>query len=204
MVTIDTGSSPSRLRYNVRCSSRAIFGSSLRSHFVGLARGLAVALDLNKVHMPLRDMRFITCVAAFLGICMRTVFGAAPLHAQTPAYFKALTVPPRTVGTCLEPDQRTDRGAGHQLARRLVMSSRTPNARREMFLVRDATGAVVGLTDMIHVSTGLLASAGETVVASLRPEGRIVGYVMRTETQISNSGVRGFDSASLKRMRDSA
>lgn len=149
-------------------------------------------------------MRFIIYVAAFLGICMRTVFGAAPLHAQTPAYFKAFTVPPRTVGTCLEPHQRTDRGAGHQSARRLVMSSRTPNARREMSLVRDSTGAVVGFTEMTHVSTGLLASVGETVVASLSPEGRIVGYVMRTETQMSDSGSRGFDSASLKRMRDSA
>ena len=154
--------------------------------------------------MPQREMRFIVCVATFLGICMLTVFGAAPLRAQTPAYFKALTVPPRTVGTCLEPDQRADRGAGHQFAPRLVMSSRSPNARREMSLVRDSTGAVIGFHELIHVSTGLFASADEIVVASLRPEGRIVGYVMRTETQMSDSGSRGFDSASLKRMRDSA
>ena len=154
--------------------------------------------------MPERDTRFIVCVATFLVICMLTVFGPAPLRAQTPAYFKALTVPPRTVGTCLEPDQRADRGAGRRPAPRLVMSSRTPNARREMSLVRDSTGSVVGFNEMIHVSTARLASVGETVVASLRPDGRIVGYVMRTEIQMSDSGSRGFDSASLKRMLESA
>lgn len=154
--------------------------------------------------MSQRDTQ-LSVFASLLCSCVLTLSATAPLLAQAPAYFKALTVPPVTVGTCLEPTaQRTDRGARRRPAPRLVMSSRTPNARREMSLVRDSAGAVVGYIEMVHVSTARLASVGETVVASLRPGRRIVGYTMRIETQMSDSGSQGFDPASLQRMRERA
>ncbi len=133
-----------------------------------------------------------------------TGVSASPLTAQAPAYFTSLSVPPPTVGTCLEPAQGTVRATSVQRAPRLVITSRTPSARRELSLRRDSTGVVVGFTETVHVSNGRSASTGETVVAALRSDGRIIGYVMRTKVALSESRVLAFDSASLQRMRDNA
>ena len=142
--------------------------------------------------------------ATVLGICLSTISGPAPVRAQTPSYFKALTVPPRSVGTCLVPDEGRTPGARLGATARLVISSRDPDARREMSLMRDSTGAVIGFQELVQVSTGVGASVGEAVLASRRPDGRIVGSLMRTEIHMSASALQNFDSVSLQRMRDGA
>ncbi|MBL0171311.1 MAG: hypothetical protein IPP90_11365 [Gemmatimonadaceae bacterium] len=156
------------------------------------------------IMVPPSGTRSIVGVATLLGICALTAWWPAPLRAQAPAYFKALTVPPSTVGTCLEPALNPDITTRRRSAPRLVISSRMPDARREMSLVRDSTGAVIGFNERVNVSTGRFASAGESIIASLRADGRVVGVVMRTEIQMSDTGLRSFDSASLRRMRESA
>ena len=70
--------------------------------------------------------------------------------------------------------------------------------------MRDTSGTVVGFNEMAYVSTGRLASVGETVIATLRPDGRIVGYRMHTQIAMSEPVTPPFDSASLRRMRESA
>ena len=154
--------------------------------------------------MPQRVTRRSGCTAAPLSICLLTLFTPVMLRAQAPAYFQALTIPPGTVGTCIPPILRTNRTDGLRPTPRLVMTSRTPNARREISLVRDTTGAVVGFNEMVHVSTGRLASAGETVIATLRPDGRISGYRLRTQITMAEPAMAAFDSVSLRHMRETA
>jgi hypothetical protein len=154
--------------------------------------------------VPQREQRSFVWCATLLGICLSTVSGRTTLHAQTPIYFRALTVPPRSAGTCLEPDKRRTLRAGLRSTPRLVISSREPDARREMSLVRDSTGAVIGFQEMVQVSTGLGASVGAAVLASLRSDGRITGFLMRSEIQMAARAPQRLDSISLQRMRDSA
>jgi len=73
-----------------------------------------------------------------------------------------------------------------------------------MSLVRDSSGAVIGFSDRVNISTGRAAAEGEAVVASLRADGHVTGFVMRTDIQMADSGLTAFDSASLRRMRESA
>jgi hypothetical protein len=142
-------------------------------------------------------------ITALLGICLVTLLTPV-MRAQAPAYFQTMSIPPGSVGTCIPPVSRTNRAARLQPTPRLVMTSRTPSARREMTLMRDTTGAIVGFNEMVHVSTGRLASVGETVVATLRPDGRTNGYLLRTQVTMSEPATPAFDSASLRRMRETA
>ena len=70
--------------------------------------------------------------------------------------------------------------------------------------MRDTSGTVVGLYERVNVSTGRSASVGETVIATMRPDGRIVGYRMHTKITMSEPVKHPFDSASLRRMRETA
>jgi len=139
-----------------------------------------------------------------LAICLSTITGPTLLRAQAPSYFRVLTVPPRSVGTCLAPDEQTTHSAGLRPTPRLVITRRYPDARREMSLMRDSAGVVIGFHDMVQMSTGLGAGVGEAVVATVRRDGRIAGFVLRSEMQMAVSARQGFDSASLRRMRDNA
>lgn len=142
-------------------------------------------------------------IVKLLGLSVLCVLAARPTHAQAPAYFKSLTVPPPTVGTCIEPTQAASPAAQRRMPH-LVISSRSPNARREISLVRDSSGAVIGFSDRVNLSTGRAAGKSEAVVASLPADGRISGFVMRTDIQMADSVLTAFDSTSLRRMRESA
>ncbi len=146
--------------------------------------------------------RLIVCTATIVGA--DACLGTTSLGAQVPAYFKALTVPPPTVGTCHEAVQETDPKAQRRSAPQFVMVSRTPNARRDMSLGRDSTGVVIGFSDRVNVSTAPLRGEGESVIAALRADGSVTGFVMRTEIQMPENDSRAIDTASLRRMRDSA
>jgi hypothetical protein len=63
---------------------------------------------------------------------------------------------------------------------------------------------VIGFTEIVSVSDGALARTGETVVASLRPDGRVVGHVMRSTLALPENRERVFDSTAMQRMRDNA
>ncbi len=153
--------------------------------------------------MQQRTAKASVSIVRMLGLSLLGVLAAGPARAQAPAYFKALTVPPPTVGTCIEPTQAAGPAAQRRMPH-LVISSRSPNARREISLVRDSSGAVIGFSDRVNLSTGRAAGKGEAVVASLLADGQISGFVMRTDIQMADSGSTAFDSASLRRMRESA
>ena len=153
--------------------------------------------------MQQRTAKSKVSVVTLLGLSMLSVLTAGPMHAQAPAYFKSLTVPPPTVGTCIKPTQAASPAARRRMPH-LVISSRSPNARREISLVRDSSGVVIGFSDRVNLSTGRAAGEGEAVVASLRADGQISGFVMRTDIQMADIGSTAFDSASLRRMRESA
>lgn len=153
--------------------------------------------------MQQRTSKSNVSVGTLLGLSVLGVLAAGTMDAQAPLYFKSLSVPPPTVGTCIEPTQAADPAAQSRVPH-LVLTSRSPNARREMSLLRDSSGAVIGFSDRVNLSTGRAAGESEAVVAGIRADGQVSGFVMRTDIQMTDSGLTAFDSASLRRMRESA
>lgn len=133
-----------------------------------------------------------------LGTCMIALSRPAPLAAQGQAHLQSLTVPPPNAGTCFN-----SRGKRYVRAT-LVMTSRAPSARRELSLLRDSTGRVAAFNESLQLSTSLLASMGEVIVATLQPDGRIVGYRLSSQIEMAGNSLQRFDTASLRRMLDSA
>lgn len=151
-------------------------------------------------------MRLRTVLSRTLhALCVIVFTLPARTEAQSTAHFQPLTVPPPDVGTCLPPLQLgADSGAKAAFHSRLVMTNRTPGARRDLSILRDNAGRTVGYTESVSLSTGNLASVADNIVATLRPDGRVTGFWMHISVQMSDSGRPRLDTASLRAMRDQA
>jgi len=129
---------------------------------------------------------------------------ATRLVAQDATYFKALSIPPRSVGTCLPSSaHRGPRDVGATEAR-LVMTSVAPNRRREIVVVSDSRGRTIRFADNVFASTGLFSSTGDNVVAFIDAAGQSRGFRLHGTVQLLDSAAVRFDTASLRAMREHA
>jgi hypothetical protein len=142
-------------------------------------------------------------VAILWPIVFGGVIAPTSLVAQEATYFEPLVIPPGSVGTCLATRTlRTARDSVREV--RLVMTSGTPNRRREIMIARDLKGGAIALSDISFASTGRLSSNGEQVVAQIDAAGQPHGFRVHTATQMSDSGGIALDTASLRAMREHA
>ena len=140
-----------------------------------------------------------------LDVCAIALIPPASLGAQSAAYFQPLSVPPCDVGTCIAPPVRHAGSSTQSDTRsRLVMTSRTPSAHKEMFITRDRAGKPVLYVEMSSVSTGILAGDGNDIIARLRSDGSVAGSWQRLSIQMSDSGKKRLDTASLRVMQERA
>jgi hypothetical protein len=126
------------------------------------------------------------------------------LVAQDATYFQALSIPPRSVGTCLSAGPQRNSSDVVVTEARLVMTSVAPNRRREILVVSDVRGRSIRFADIVVGSTGLLSSAGDNVVANIDAAGQARGFRMHGTVRMSDSGVVQLDTASLHAMRERA
>lgn len=113
--------------------------------------------------------------------------------AQAPAHLRALTIPPRTVGTCLPSlNGRAD-------MRRLVMKTRSPGGSREILFGVDARGRITSIVDRTQVMTAVGQSTGDLVLAVFDATGALVrGQRTRTEITAPAAVVASRDPAALR------
>jgi hypothetical protein len=125
------------------------------------------------------------------------------LAAQDLAYFHALAIPPRSVGTCLPaaPRNETDRPSLTQY--KLVMTSSAPFRRRDIGVVVDSAGRLVSYEELGFASTGLLSSEGESIVAAIDSNGHMHGWRTQSTTVLPDSARLGLDTAQLRKLQDS-
>jgi hypothetical protein len=86
----------------------------------------------------------------------------------------------------------------------LIMTSMRPTRRREILVYGDSLGHTVGLSEFGFASSGLLSATGDQVIANIDATGRVRGFHDRDVIQMSDSGIVGFDTAALRRMREHA
>lgn len=127
------------------------------------------------------------------------------LAAQDQTYFRPLTVPPRSVGTCVRVESNGNgRDSVGVATNRLVMTSRRLSRRREIVVSVDRAGRAVRYAETGYASTGTLAGEGDDIVAILDAGGRVQGFRLHQTVQMSDSGVARFDTAALRAMREHA
>jgi hypothetical protein len=133
-------------------------------------------------------------------LVMARVFEPHRLAAQDLTYFHALAIPPRSVGTCIPGTPRKS-GDSRLTKYQLVMTSRTPNRRREISVSVDTAGRAAVYSDLGFASTSLLSTAGDDIVATINVSGRVRGWRTRSTTVMSDSGRLRLDKARLDTAR---
>lgn len=123
------------------------------------------------------------------------------LVAQAPSYFKVLSVPPSTAGTCMS--TRPQRSAGDKVAAqyKLVMTGLSPNRRREITVLADTSGRVISYSEMTDVATGILSSAGEGIIANIDTAGRVQGFRIHNTVRSADTVAAPFDTAALRKAK---
>jgi hypothetical protein len=124
------------------------------------------------------------------------------LVAQDSTYFEVLSIPPRSVGTCVSP--RAQDSASNVVPRgaHLVITSVALNRRREIALLDDIKGHATSFMDIVYRSTDSLSSNGDHVVAIIDSARRVRGFRQHMAVQMSDSGVATLDTAGLRAMRE--
>ena len=104
----------------------------------------------------------------------------APMERQAAAqsldYFRALGVPPATVGTCAPVAARPRADGLVQIGSRLVMTNRSPNRHREMQVLVDGAGQLRLYSEFNSAPTGRLTSESDNIVAMFDEKGGIKGF----------------------------
>ena len=126
------------------------------------------------------------------------------LVAQDVTYFRALATPPRSVGTCMPATPRKGDAAGVLTKYRLVMTSITPNRRREIRVMVDTAGRTMGYGETGYTSSGLLSADGDNIIASISPSGRVQGWRLRNKLVLSENPGLPLDTARLRALSESA
>ena len=123
-------------------------------------------------------------------------------HAQAAPYLTALVIPPAGIGTCLPLGAV---GSGEKttpvspfITTRLVITTLSPNGRREIVVRRDSLGQLRGYSEMTLRSTGLTSGASDAVSAFTDKAGRLTGMRTHTTTVLPPQTLRpSRDSAEL-------
>jgi hypothetical protein len=127
------------------------------------------------------------------------------INPQNTTNIQALTLPARNAGTCVVHTIRNAKGRTNALTRSaLVIKTVTPGGSREMSLIRDKAGTVVGYEEMTSVFIAPYTSEADNIVAFYRPDGRVSGTWTHLTSQMSDSGLTKLDTASLRKMREHA
>jgi hypothetical protein len=126
------------------------------------------------------------------------------LAAQAPAYFKALSIPPSTVGSCAS--MRPQRNAGDPVAAqyKLVMTGQAPNRRREITVFADTSGRAIRYAEMTDMATGVLSSAGDGIIANIDAAGRVAGFRIHNTVRSADTVAAPFDTAALRKTKPRA
>jgi hypothetical protein len=141
-------------------------------------------------------MRTTVVLAALLALPERT-------SAQELSYFRSLSFPPSTVGTCIP--VRTKRGEHDSVTvrgSRLVMKARDPGRERDIQVLLDSTGRPRVFADLLHVSTSMLSSDNGNITAFIDAKGGVHGIRLHMTMQMPGEYVGHFDSASMRAMRE--
>jgi hypothetical protein len=136
-------------------------------------------------------------VVLTLVLCIAHV--PSSVAAQGSAYFKLLSIPPSTVGSCAS--TRPQRTAADQVAAqyKLVMTGQAPNRRREITVFADTSGRAIRYAEMTDMATGVLSSAGEGVIANIDTAGRVAGFRIRNTVRSADTLAAPFDTAALRK-----
>jgi hypothetical protein len=126
------------------------------------------------------------------------------LAAQTPAYFKVLSVPPSTIGSCAS--TRPQRNAGDEVAAqyKLVMTSQTPKRQREITVLVDTSGRAIRYAEMTDMAIGILSSDGDGIIANIDTAGRVQGFRIHNTVRAADTLRAPFDTAALRKAKASA
>lgn len=125
------------------------------------------------------------------------------IDCQDTASIQALTVPAANVGTCLARTVHNSNGRTVTQSA-LVIKTVVPNGSREISLLRDEAGTVVGYAEMSSVFNPQSGSVGDNIVASYSPDGRVSGTWTHLSIQMSDSGLTKLDTVALRKMREGA
>ena len=126
------------------------------------------------------------------------------LVAQDPTYFQILSVPPRSVGTCVSAGPQDSSSDVVARGAHLVITSTGPNRRREIAFLNAGKSDAISFMDIVFRSTGLLSTSGDNVVAIIDSAGKVRGFRQHSTVQLSDSGLARFDTAGLRAMREHA
>jgi hypothetical protein len=134
-------------------------------------------------------------------LSLATLLGTRPLGAQGAAYFQALAVPPRSMGTCMPVEARPVLNTSVTTSR-LVMASIPPGRRREIAVSVDVKGRPVSYSETSFASRSSFSSEGDDVFASLDAQGNVHGWRLRTTSHLSDSLSLRLDSTAFRRMNE--
>jgi len=145
-------------------------------------------------------MRYI---AVLLGLALV----AAPVNtkAQNQNAFEPLSIPPKSAGTCqsgYSVRAQPDMGRGVKRVG-LLMTAIEPTRRRALnvFIVKDKP---VLFSEMTFVSSGMLTSSDDHVLARFDSLGHVTGFHSHGMTQFPDSTPGKLDTAFLRRMSERA
>jgi hypothetical protein len=126
-----------------------------------------------------------------------------PAGAQDLGNFNALAIPTRSAGTCMPGKSRESSDVRIPTIFELVMTSSEPGRRREMSIMVDTTGRVMGYQEIDFASTGLLSSHGDAILARIDPNGGVHGTRVQSKTVMPDSVLNQLDTTRLRRLQES-
>ena len=126
------------------------------------------------------------------------------LLAQGAMHFQALAIPPSSVGTCAS--RRVPGNAGNPpiAEHRLVITSRAPSRRREIIVSVDTARHTIRYAEMGNISTGLLSSYGEGVVAIIDTANAVHGFLIHNTVRTSDTAVGRADTTARAKSKERA
>lgn len=138
------------------------------------------------------------------------LFAAASLMPATSsaqeAYFRELSIPPNSAGTCVPIPNRPPDKRG-SISGHLIIKSIVPGRDRDMTVLVDTLHRTIGYYEFETASTGLGSGVFEAFGASFFQPGRVIGFASHLTVKMSAIDaihMNHIDSASLRKMRENA
>lgn len=166
-----------------RFSIRSPGGTSMRAQCLRGFRGIDGSIVRAFVHV-------LVMVAASV---------PRPTEAQD-AHFKALTIPPQNVGSCLPPLATADSASPVRPGGRLVMKSLEPGSSREIHMFSDQSGQRATYTEIVSVTAMArpIRSEGTMIAAFLLPGVGVAGSRTETVVTVPDSVLNSRDVAMVR------
>lgn len=127
----------------------------------------------------------------------------AAANAQAEPYLHVLTIPPQTVGTCVNSDVVRHSAAGDTRTVTLVIEGIDRVHRREIILMTDLRGNPLSYADDTFAPTAS-GGEGENVAVVLDKSGHAHGFRGHRMVRMSPPDMKQLDTASLRKMRENA